>query len=149
MFSKFSDHYPTAKELLSELVKMVMVVPFSDKVVAAQPEDTAEPDVMVIEEEAAVDNKPKDTEVIHSCQKQCCGAGPMLTGSGSCGGLQITQQQHPVPAQLYLYPEPVHFYRLRLHNTGQKLGTVRFGSFYNTVPVLFCCRKERKQMGMQ
>ena len=89
MFSKFSDHYPTAKELLSELVKMVMVVPFSDKVVAAQPEDTAEPDVMVIEEEAAVDNKPKDTEVIHSCQKQCCGAGPMLTGSGSCGGLQI------------------------------------------------------------
>ena len=89
MFSKFSDHYPTAKELLSELVKMVMVVPFSDKVVAAQPEDTAEPDVMVIEEEAAVDNKPKDTEVIHSCQKQCCGAGPMLTGSGSCSGLQI------------------------------------------------------------
>ncbi len=50
-FEKLSNSHPTAKELLSELVKMVMVVPFSDKVAPAPPPEIQE--VEVIEEEPA------------------------------------------------------------------------------------------------
>jgi len=35
MFTSYSEHHPAKKDLLAELLKMVMVVPFSDKVVPA------------------------------------------------------------------------------------------------------------------
>jgi hypothetical protein len=37
VFEKQSVHYATAKELVAEMVKMVMVVPFSDKVMPVPP----------------------------------------------------------------------------------------------------------------
>ncbi len=36
LFSAYSEHHPAKKDLLTELLKMVMVVPFADKVVPAE-----------------------------------------------------------------------------------------------------------------
>jgi hypothetical protein len=45
LFSTYSEHHPAKKDLLTELLKMVMVVPFADKVVPAEtsPQEDVQP----------------------------------------------------------------------------------------------------------
>jgi hypothetical protein len=61
IFEKQSVHYPSTKDLISEIVKMVMVVPFSDKVMPVPQPDTSQPDVEVIEEPS---NKKDDKAAV-------------------------------------------------------------------------------------
>lgn len=67
MFEKQSGHFASPKEFLSELVKMVMVVPFSDKVLPAPDTTATEPEVEMIEDKAEEEkNNSEQTAAVGS-----------------------------------------------------------------------------------